>query len=101
MDIPDPDELATFGLNPGSGANSFFTNYDNPTVIKDVKEAEQVTTPSVRQSLYNTVQTDADQDAFMAFLYYSPYAYVTGSKVHGFYVTPLGNYHMQDVWLSK
>jgi len=101
MDIPDPDELATFGLDPTSGAKSFFTNYDNPTVVKDVHAAEQITTPSARQALYNVVQTDAAQDAFMAFLYYSPYPYVTTSNVHGFYVTPLGNYHMQSVWLSK
>jgi peptide/nickel transport system substrate-binding protein len=101
MDIPDPDELATFGLDPSSGAKSFFTNYDNPTVVTDVHKAEQITTPSVRQSLYNVVQTDAAQDAFMAFLYYSPYPYVESSNVHGFYVTPLGNYRMQYVWLSK
>jgi peptide/nickel transport system substrate-binding protein len=101
MDIPDPDELATFGLNPNSGAKSFFTGYDNPTVVADVKKAEEITTPSVRQSLYNVIQTDAAQDAFMAFLYYSPYPYVTTSNVHGFFVTPLGNYHMQNVWLSK
>lgn len=101
MDIPDPDELATFGLNPDSGAKSFFTQYDNPTVVSDVKQAEEITTPSTRQSLYNTIQTDAANDAFMAFLYYSPYPYVTTSNVHGFFVTPLGNYHMQDVWLSK
>ena len=101
MDIPDPDELATFGLDPNSGAKSFFTSYDNPTVVKDVHAAEQITTPSARQALYNIVQTDAAQDAFMAFLYYSPYAYATTTNVHGFAVTPLGNYHMQDVWLSK
>jgi peptide/nickel transport system substrate-binding protein len=101
MDIPDPDELATFGLDPNSGAKSFFTSYDNPTVVKDVHAAEQITTPSARQALYNIVQTDAAQDAFMAFLYYSPYPYVTTTNVHGFFVTPLGNYHMQDVWLSK
>jgi peptide/nickel transport system substrate-binding protein len=101
MDIPDPDELATFGLDPTSGAKSFFTSYNNPTVVKDVHAAEQITTPSARQALYNTVQTDASQDAFMAFLYYSPYAYAATSNVHGFFVTPLGNYHMQDVWVRK
>jgi peptide/nickel transport system substrate-binding protein len=101
MDIPDPDELATFGVDPTSGAKSFFTAYDNPTVVADTHKAERVTTPSVRQQLYNVIQTDAAQDAFMAFLYYSPYPYVTTTNVHGFYVTPLGNYHMEDVWLSK
>jgi peptide/nickel transport system substrate-binding protein len=101
MDIPDPDELATFGVDPTSGAKSFFTAYDNPTVVADTHKAERVTTPSVRQQLYNVIQTDAAQDAFMAFLYYSPYPYVTTTNVHGFYVTPLGNYHMEDVWMSK
>lgn len=101
MDIPDPDELATFGLNPTSGAHSFFTAYNNPTVVQDVKKAEQEQQPSARQALYNTIQTDAAGDAFMAFLYYSPYPYVTTSNVHGFFVTPLGNYHMEDVWVSK
>jgi peptide/nickel transport system substrate-binding protein len=101
MDIPDPDELATFGLDPNSGAKSFFTTYDNPTVVKDTHAAEVTTAPPARQALYNIIQTDAAQDAFMAFLYYSPYPYVTTSNVHGFFVTPLGNYHMQDVWLSK
>jgi hypothetical protein len=36
--------------------------------------------PSVRQSLYNVIQTGAAQDAFMAFLYYSPYAYATDER---------------------
>ena len=101
MDIPDPDELATFAVVPTSGAKSFFTDYDNPAVVKDTHLAEQTTAPAARQVLYNDIQTDAAQDAFMAYLYYSPYPYATGSNVHGFFVTPLGNYHLQDVWLSK
>ena len=101
MDIPDPDELATFAVDPESGARSFFTAYNNPTVVKATHNAEQTLTTSARQALYNTVQSQSASDAFMAFLYYSPYAYATSSSVHGFYVTPLGNYHMENVWLSK
>jgi peptide/nickel transport system substrate-binding protein len=101
MDIPDPDELATFAVDPTSGARSFFTAYDNPTVVKDTHAAEVTTVPAKRQALYNIVQADAAQDAFMAYLYYSPYPYATTSNVHGFYVTPLGNMHMENVWLSK
>ena len=51
--------------------------------------------------MYNTVQAQSAADAFMAFLYYSPYAYATTSNVHGFFVTPLGNYHLENVWMSK
>jgi peptide/nickel transport system substrate-binding protein len=101
MDIPDPDELATFALDPNAGSKSFFTFYDNPTVVKAVHAAEVTTDTTARQSDYNTAQTLAAQDAFMAFLYYSPYPYVESSNVHGFFVTPLGNYHMEDVWLSS
>jgi peptide/nickel transport system substrate-binding protein len=101
MDIPDPDELATFAVDPKSGAKSFFTSYNNPAVVKAVHQAETTTNPAQRQTLYNTVQTGAANDAFMAFLYYSPYPYATTSNVHGFLVTPLGNMHMEDVWLSK
>ena len=101
MDIPDPDELATFAVDPNSGARSFFTAYNNPTVVKATHDAEQTLTTSARQSLYNTVQSDSAADAFMAFLYYSPYAYATTSNVHGFFVTPLGNYHLENVWMSK
>ena len=101
MDIPDPDELATFAVDPTSGARSFFTAYNNPLVVKDTHLAEKTLNTAKRQQLYNVVQTGAAQDAFMAFLYYSPYPYATTSNVHGFYVTPLGNMHMENVWLSK
>jgi peptide/nickel transport system substrate-binding protein len=101
MDIPDPDELATFAVDPGSGAKSFFTAYNNPTVVKATHDAEKTLSTSGRQALYNHIQSQSAADAFMAFLYYSPYAYATTSSVHGFFVTPLGNYHMENVWLSK
>ena len=63
--------------------------------------AEKTLDTEKRQQLYNTLQTGAAKDAFMAFLYYSPYPYATTTNVHGFFVTPLGNMHMENVWLSK
>jgi peptide/nickel transport system substrate-binding protein len=101
MDIADPDELATFAVDPKSGAKSFFTSYNNPKVVNATHLAERTTDRAKRQQYYNEIQTGAANDAFMAFLYYSPYPYATTSNVHGFFVTPLGNMHMEDVWLSK
>jgi peptide/nickel transport system substrate-binding protein len=101
MDIPDPDELATFAVDPSAGSKSFFTAYNNPTVVSDTHAAEQTLATSTRQSLYNYIQAQSASDAFMAYLYYSPYAYATTSSVHNFFVTPLGNYHLENVWLSK
>ena len=40
MDIADPDELVTFAVDPAGGANSFFTGYDNPTVVKLSHQAQ-------------------------------------------------------------
>lgn len=101
MDISDPDELVTFAVNPTAGSKSFYTTYNNPAVVKNSVAAAKTLAPAARQKLYSTIQADAATDAFMAFLYYSPYAYATSSKVNGFFVTPLGNYHLEDVWKSK
>jgi peptide/nickel transport system substrate-binding protein len=101
MDIADPDELATFAVDPKSGAQSFFTAYNNPQVVKATHQAQQTLAVAKRQQLYDFVQSQSAKDAFMAFLYYSPYPYATTTNVHGFFVTPLGNMHMENVWLSK
>ncbi|MGH1523929.1 hypothetical protein ACRAWC_07765 [Leifsonia sp. L25] len=31
----------------------------------------------------------------------SPYAYAATDKVKGFHVTPLGNYHVEDIYKTK
>lgn len=101
MDIPDPDELATFAVDPNSGAKSFFTDYNDPAVVKDAAEAERTLSTAERAKLYDDLQSRAAADAFMAFLYYSPYAYATSSRLHDFQVTPLGNYYqLEKAWLG-
>jgi peptide/nickel transport system substrate-binding protein len=101
MDIADPDELVTFAVDPAGGAHSFYTDYNNPTVIKDSHLAQRETNVATRAKLYTKIQQLASQDAFMGFLYYSPFRYAYSSKLHGFNVYPLGNYHLEDAWLSK
>jgi peptide/nickel transport system substrate-binding protein len=100
MDIADPDELVTFAVDPSSGAKSFYTDYNNANVVKWTHAAERTFNTGDRQKLYSDIQDQAAKDAFMAFLYYSPYRYAFSDKVHGFFVYPTGNYHMENVWLS-
>ena len=52
MDIADPDELATFAVDPTSGAKSFYTGYNNPAVVKGTHEAQRTFSPAKRQQLY-------------------------------------------------
>ena len=101
MDIADPDELVTFAIDPAGGAHSFYTGYNNPKlIVKLSHQAQRETNQAKRAQLYAQLQTIAANDAFLGFLYYSPFRYATSSKVHGFFVYPLGNYHLEDVWLG-
>jgi peptide/nickel transport system substrate-binding protein len=101
MDIADPDELVAFAIDPkGGGAHSFYTDYNNPTVIGLSHQAEKETNIAKRARLYTKLQQIASHDAFLGFLYYSPFRYAYSSKLHGFFVYPLGNYHLEDAWLG-
>ena len=101
MDIADPDELVSFSIDPAVSAHSFQTWYNNPAAIKATRAAAREFDPKKRQALYSKVQKIAADDAFMAFLFYSPFRYASSDKVQGFQVYPTGNYHMEDVWLQK
>jgi len=100
MDIADPDELVTFSVDPAGGAYSFYTSYKNPTVIALSHKAQREPSPAKRAVLYSKLQRIAAQDAFLGFLYYSPYRWAYSTKLHGFFVQPLGNYHLEDAWLG-
>jgi peptide/nickel transport system substrate-binding protein len=101
MDIADPDELVTFAVDPDSGAHSFYTSYKNDKVLADTKKAQQTFDDAQRQKLYSNIQKQAAEDAFLGFLFYSPFSYSYSTKVNGFQVYPTGNYHLEDVSLSK
>jgi peptide/nickel transport system substrate-binding protein len=100
MDIADPDELVTFAIDPAGGAQSFYTGYKNPAVVNLSHKAQRETNPAKRAVLYGQLQKLAAQDAFLGFLYYSPYRWATTTKLHGFFVEPLGNYHLENAWLG-
>ena len=101
MDIPDPDQWTSFAVVPTGGAKSAFTSYDNPEVIDLNNRAQKETDSAKRQELYTELQQKTSEDAFLAYLYYSPYVYASTDKVQGFHVTPLGGYLLQDVSKTK
>ena len=57
--------------------------------------------PGQAGGLYTQLQQQTSKDAFLAYLYYPPYAYATTDNVHGFFVTPLGNFHLEDVYKTS
>ena len=101
MDIPDPDENTQFFLNGEGDGLCYFTRYNNPTMNKMVTDAAKEFDPAKRQQLYAQIQQLAVTDLPQLYLFYSPFPYAYSTAVQGFFVTPLGNMHLEDVWLSK
>jgi peptide/nickel transport system substrate-binding protein len=98
-DLADPDELAQFALDPGSGGHAFNTGYDNKALTGLIRNAEREFDRTKRAALYDQIQQQAAESAFLAFLFYSPFPYSRSSNVQGFKVLPTGFYHMEDVSL--
>jgi peptide/nickel transport system substrate-binding protein len=101
MDIIDPDEYVSFVLDGKGGAYANFTHFNDPVIDQLTTQAEGTFTSSTRQALYARIQRLAAADAPIVWLGYSPYDYVYGSAVHGFFVYPEGNAPLQDVWMSR
>jgi peptide/nickel transport system substrate-binding protein len=97
MDIPDPDQWTSFAIDPEGGSHSAFTYYDNPDAVALNREAAEEVDDAKRAGLYADLQKQVSKDAFLAYLFYSPYVFAMSDTIGGFHVTPLGNYHLEDV----
>lgn len=100
QDIIDPDELVSFTLVKANRSQGFYTGYYNAQLESLALKAGKTLDDQKRAANYATIQEQLASDAFMAFLYTSPFAYATTMSVNGFHVTPMGNYHLEDVWLA-
>jgi peptide/nickel transport system substrate-binding protein len=100
-DISDPDEMASFQCDPeNGGSESFWTGYNNPEVVKLVRDAAAEMDSTKRGEMYSQIQAMVAQDAPFVALTYPPSIYVTTAKVNGFAVNPAGAYPLGSVWLT-
>jgi len=93
-DIIDPDEVATFGADCQGGANAFNSYWCDNQVNTLVTQARAELNDSTRQQMYAQIQQIVYQQSPFIVTDYSPYRYGVGDWVHGFHVTPLGNYDL-------
>jgi peptide/nickel transport system substrate-binding protein len=93
-DIIDPDEVATFGADCQGGAFAFNSYWCNNQANTLVTQARGELNDSTRQQMYNQIQQIVYQQSPFIVIDYSPYRYGVGDWVHGFHVTPLGNYDL-------
>jgi peptide/nickel transport system substrate-binding protein len=92
-DIIDPDEVVTFGVDVSAGSSSFDTFWSDPTATALTNQARSETDATKRAADYAQIQqTVADQVPYLPLLY-PPFRYASGKWVHGFQVSPLGNYN--------
>ena len=100
-DISDPDEMAAFQCDPKGGfSDSFWTGYNNPEVVKLVREAAAEMDSTKRGEMYSQIQAMVAQDAPYVALTYPPSIYSWGTAVNGFAVNPGGAYMLESVWLA-
>ena len=99
-DIPDPDERTGWFLGE-EASNDYFTYHKNPQLKALVNKSEQIFDPDQRGALYDQIQTKHAEGMPQVPLYYSPYQYAWSDKVKDFFVSPLGNYHLEDAWLDR
>jgi peptide/nickel transport system substrate-binding protein len=99
-DIPDPDELVSYGLDVTAGNNAFLTGYNNPRVVRLIHRAERTAAPAARRRLYFTIQRIGARDIPFIALYYSPFVNGVNLSVHGFHQTPFGYFVLQGTTVS-
>ena len=87
MDIADPDELVTFAVDPAGGAQLVLHGLQEPGGDRrSSHQAQRETNPAKRRAALREDPDIAAHDAFLGFLYYSPFRYAYSDKVHGFFV---------------
>ena len=82
------------------GSESFWTGYNNPEVVKLVRDAAAEMDSTKRGEMYAEIQAMVAQDAPYVALTYPPSIYANTRKVNGFAVNPAGSYMLESVWLA-
>jgi peptide/nickel transport system substrate-binding protein len=102
MDIPDPDEQISFMLDPEKGGGeSYSTGYNDPQMVGWVRAAEREFDLRKRQALYSGIQAKHAAEVPQIPILFATQSFAYSDRVHGFFVNPMGNRHLEDVWLEK
>jgi peptide/nickel transport system substrate-binding protein len=102
MDIPDPDEQIAFMLDPElGGGDSYSTSYDNPDMVKLVRDAQKEFDQAARQEIYSEIQALHAAEVPHIPLVFQQTTFAWTDDVQGFHVNPVGNRHLEDIWLKE
>jgi peptide/nickel transport system substrate-binding protein len=99
-DVLVPDELALAWLQWTPGQQSFFTQYRNPTISREVRLANRTPNQKARGALWVKIQRQSMQDAPWAPLYFVPARTAVRDNVQGFKVLESAWWDLEDTWLK-
>lgn len=102
MDIPDPDEVVSFMLDyENGGGDSYSTGYNNPAMNELVRAAQREFDDDARQEIYSQIQELHAEEVphFPLVFVTTPFGW--RDNVQDFFVNPVGDRHLENVWLSE
>jgi peptide/nickel transport system substrate-binding protein len=92
----DPSIQPQFAIVPSYCCDSYFTGYNDPKLIALVQKA--IVSPRAgAQALFDKMQRDVANAAFLLPLYYPNLIYLTSKQVKGFTVNPYGLYDWKSL----
>ncbi|GMA63901.1 ABC transporter substrate-binding protein [Alicyclobacillus fastidiosus] len=101
QDFPDPYDFLDILLNGDEIPNNNWSNYNNPTVDKELAEAKVMPDGAARYALYDKIQNQVLADAPWVPLY-TPVLYaVVQPNIKGFYMGPVLEDPLQNLSLSN
>ncbi len=102
MDIPDPDEVVSFMLDfENGGGDSYSTGYNNPQMNELVRAAQQEFDDDARQAIYTEIQQLHAEEVPHFPLVFVTTAFGWRDSVQDLFINPVGDRHLENVWLSE
>ncbi len=93
----DPSVQPQFAIDPAYCCDAYFTGYDDKALVALVAKAIVTPNRAAAQTMFNKIQRDVANAAFLIPLYYPNLIYLTSSKVKGFSVNPYGLYDWKSL----
>ncbi len=100
-DINDSDELATLQADGTGSTKSFFSNYNNPEVIKLLAEARIENDTTKRAAIYEKVQGIVYNEGYSVPLNFLPYVNGYQKKIQNWKTITVGWWWLKNMWIAR
>jgi len=96
----DPAIQPLFTIDPNYCCEAYFTGFDDPALVALTKQAIAESDAAKAQPIWDDVQRQVADAAFVVPLYNPQLTYLSTNSVHGFEASPGGFYNWAGIWKS-